>query len=518
MATRHQNPRILMVTPEMTFVRYGMGSASRCISARAGGLGDICTAQIHALYEQGLDVHLAMPNYRNVFNTSGLHMRGIDIQSRQCGLPKSHIHLAQDRSFYYHPKLFVTPDWENVRIALAFQREVINRIIPEVQPDLIHCYDWMTGLIPAFARRNDIPCLFTLYRMDSPRLLLSSIEERGIDMASFWWHCFYSRMPGNYQETRNTNHVDLLVSGIFAANQACTLSQTFLNALTEAHVNLAEPLLKIELQNKLRAGNLCAVPPAPDPSFNPSTDHALMRRYGPDTHYAGKLFNKLQLQENLNLPMDSAAPLCFWPTRLDGSRPGCRLMADTLPVILDRYREQRLQVVFIADGDFQGHMHALIDRLHAMERAAVCDFDAERYRLAYAAADFVLMPLHHDPCALPCKIGQRYGALPIAFDAGAIHDCVEHLEPTANRGTGFLFKHFDANGFLWAIDQAMGFCSRPHAFRSPQVQRVMTDSLVRFDPGDTARHTIKLYGRALDRSLVHLKAAANLSAPPKIAA
>lgn len=518
MTTRHHNLRILVVTPEVTFVRHGMGPESQCISARAGGLGDICTAQIHMLYELGLDVHLAIPNYRNVFNLNTPRMQGIDIRSRQCELPESHIHLAQSRLLYYHPKLFVTPDWENVRIALVFQREVINRIIPEVQPDLIHCYDWMTGLIPAFARRNGIPSLFTMYRMDSPRLLLSTIEERGIDAASFWQHCYYSRMPVDYLETRKSNPLDLLTSGVFAANQVCTLSQTFLNALTDEHSHHIAAPLKTELQNKLRARHLCAVVPAPDPSFNPSTDRALMRPYGPDSHYAGKLFNKLQLQETLNLPIDSSAPLCIWPTRLDGSRSGSRLMADTLPVILDRYREQRLQVVFIADGDFQKHMRRLIDRLHATDRAAVCDFDAQRYRLAYAGADFVLMPLHLDPCALPCKIGQRYGALPIAFDAGAIHDCVEHLDPTANSGTGFLFKHFDANGFLWAIDQAMAFYRQSREFRTSQVQRIMADSLVRFDAGDTARQTIELYGRVRDRFLMDLKAVPGLPGPSQIVA
>jgi glycogen synthase len=193
-------------------------------------------------------------------------------------------------------------------------------------------------------------------------------------------------------------------------------------------------------------------------------------------------------------------------------------MADTLPVILERYREQHLQVVFIADGDFQVHIRELIDRLHARDRVAVSDFDARRYRLAYGGADFLFMPLQFDPCALPCKIGQRYGALPIAFDAGAIHDCVEHLEPAANRGTGFLFKHFDANGFLWAIDQAMAFYHQPRKFRASQVQRIMTDSLVRFDPGDTARQIIDLYARALDRPLVHLKAAHGQSDSSQMAA
>jgi len=69
---------------------------------------------------------------------------------------------------------------------------------------------------------------------------------------------------------------------------------------------------------------------------------------------------------------------------------------------------------------------------HVTDGAAVCDFDARRYRLAYSGADFVVMPLHLDPCALPCKIGQCYGELPIVrwfkwFAEGkqmAIEECV----------------------------------------------------------------------------------------------
>ena len=118
---------------------------------------------------------------------------------------------------------------------------MINLIIPEVQPDLIHCYDWMTGLIPAMARHMGIPCIFTMYRLDSPRLLLSTIEERGIDAAAFWQYCYYSRMPINYEETRHTNPVDMLTTGLFAAHLATTFSQTFLNILVDGQGQAAPP-------------------------------------------------------------------------------------------------------------------------------------------------------------------------------------------------------------------------------------------------------------------------------------
>lgn len=105
-----------------------------------------------------------------------------------------------------------------MRVSLAFQREVINTIVPRVQPNLIHCNDWMTGLIPAMARRIGIPCLFTIHNVYNVKTVLSSIEDRGIDLALFWQNLFFERQPENYEKTRNSNPVDFLVSGIFAAH------------------------------------------------------------------------------------------------------------------------------------------------------------------------------------------------------------------------------------------------------------------------------------------------------------
>ena len=444
-----------------------MGSKWRTISARASGLGDICALQIRVFLDRGMDVHLAVPNYCDIFKTNDRPTPGLDISQRKDEPSKNRIHLAQDCSFYHRSKLFLTANWDNIRISLAFQREVINRIIPEVQPDLIHCFGWMTGLVPAMARQMSIPCFFTFHRMDSPRLLLSTIEERGIDAATFWRHCYYARMPANYEETRNTNPLDLLTSGVFAAQSVFTCSETFQKWLISAGDGQIDGGLRIELANKLRAGHLCAAPPAPDASFNPAKDAVLIRSYGPEDHYPGKLFNKLHLQEIMNLPMDTTAPVCFWPTRLDGSRPGCRLMADILATILERYRESRLQIVFVADGDFQHHLRGLIQGLHISKRATVCDFDARRNRLAYAGSDFVLMPRFRDPLALSCKIGQRYGSLPIAYDGGGIHDCVTHLNTAADRGSGFLFRDFDRQGLLWALDQAMAFFPATNGLQDP---------------------------------------------------
>ena len=87
MHTADQNLRILVVTPEVTYVADDMGPESRVISARAGGMGDICAGQIHALSECGIEVHLAIPHYRNLFRANARHRPAIDIRRPRRKLP-----------------------------------------------------------------------------------------------------------------------------------------------------------------------------------------------------------------------------------------------------------------------------------------------------------------------------------------------------------------------------------------------------------------------------------------------
>ena len=499
-----KEPRILVVTPEVSFLPDRSGAPSEAISARAGGLGDVTATLIQSLYTFGVDVHVAMPNYRQIFRANTRFPQMNEACDLSPEMPAERIHLVQDRLFYYLPRLLVDKGWDTVKVALAFQREVINRIVPIVQPDLIHCHGWMTGLIPAMARESGIPCLFTLYNVETVRLPLAAVEDCGIDAASFWQHCYFERMPLSYEETRNTNPVDFLVSAVFASHFVNTLSPSFSRQILEAACGFVEPPLRRELQHKQHAGCLASIEHAPPPHFNPAVDNALCRRYGPEDHPAAKAFNKLALQENLRLRMDSGAPLFFWPSRLERGRGGCRLIIDLLPGLLADYAAQGLQLVFIADGNLHPELRALIAQINATDRVAVADFDSRRYRLAFAAADFVLLPMHHEPCGLSCKIAHRYGALPIGHDTGGIHDALSMLEAAAGKGNGFVFENFDINGLRWAIGQAMTFHGLPNAVRAGQVGRIMAESLVRYDHESTARAYIELYERMLQRPFGHL--------------
>ncbi len=503
MSASTRNPRILIVTPEVTYLPEGMGKIANGFSAKAGGLADVSAALISALFEQGADVHVALPDYRTIFGSrfAPLIIKALKTIKRK--IPDERIHLAEDRAFFYLRCVYSSYGGENAKLALAFQREVINNIVPHVEPDLIHCNDWMTGLIPAMARQLNIPCLLTIHNIYTVKAHMAYIEDRGIDAASFWQHLFFEHMPPSYENARETDPVDFLASGIFASHFVNTVSPTFLKEVVEGRHSFVEEYMRRELASKAEAGCAVGILNAPDPTYDSTKDDALVCQYGPDDHVSGKKKNKRFLQETLGLIRDVRAPLFFWPSRLDTVQKGCQLLAEILYDVVSKYWDRKLQIVFVADGEFQRHFKDIVRQHKFFDRVAICAFDERLARLAYGAADFVLMPSLFEPCGLPQMIGPIYGALPVAHDTGGIHDTIEHLDVKTNTGNGFLFETFDSNGFFWAIDQAMLFYKHPRMVREQQIKRIMGRSIETFNHAVTARQYMDLYEKMLQRPLIN---------------
>ncbi len=496
-----KNPRILMVTPEITYLPENMCPVS--LKAKVGGLADVTSALVQNLSEQGIDVHLTIPNYRHIFRSQlSPSVQAMFDRFQIEKSPENRVHLAEDRAFYYGWEVYAQ-DWhENARRALIFQREVINNVIPKVQPDIIHCNDWTTGLLPAAARKMGIPCLFTIHNIHTYKATLGFIEYMGMDAARFWHYLYYQRPPYNYEETRDSNPVDFLTSGIHASHFVNTVGPAFLNEIADGRHSFVDYSIQTELRHKRAADCATGILNAPDPVFNPSTDKILPHKYGIADHVEGKRQNKLYLQQLLGLTQDADAPMFFWPSRLDPIQKGCSLLADILYRVIAEYWEQNLQMVFVASGEYQ-HIFRNIVRFHRIqERGVVRDFSEYLDHLSYAASDFILMPSKFEPCGLPQMIAPIYGSLPVAHDTGGLHDTIEHFNAENNSGNGFLFNVFDANGLFWAIRQAMSFYNLPVNIRNMQIERIMAESAVRFTHSATARNYIDLYEKMLERPLI----------------
>lgn len=253
--SRPPSTRILIVTPETAFLPTGLATNAGQIRMGSGVLAQTAAALITSLFQCGFEVHVALPDYRRLFDT------GFAVDSQQRSLPprmldEKRVHLAQDRYFFYQEPDKNGQIIKDSQMSLAFQREVINHIIPTVRPDLIHCMDWTTGLIPAMLHEHQIPCLFSFHNWETGQACLSAIEDRGIDAADFWHRLYFRAYPTSYELVRETLPVDFLASGILASRYIW-LSRPHLlgDILTESFSAIREDL-KLKLINTWEAGRL----------------------------------------------------------------------------------------------------------------------------------------------------------------------------------------------------------------------------------------------------------------------
>lgn len=500
--TKKSNPRILVVTPEITYLPEGMGNMGNILHAKAGGLADVSASLVGALFRQGADVHVALPHYRRMFHIDVGRLISNELRVYMNHLHNSRIHLAEDRIFYYRDTVYSNYSDDSFRQAMAFQREVINNIIPVVEPDLIHCNDWMTGLIPAAARRMGIPCLFTVHNIHTQKATLDAIEDRGIDAAPFWQNLYFERPPYNYEESRSTNPVDQLASGIFAAHFINTVSPTFLREVVDGLHPFVPANIRQEMANKYHSNCAFGILNSPDEDCNPEVDDYLEIKYNAETHVHAKQVNKIAFQARTGLKVDQNAPLFFWPSRLDPVQKGCSLLADIMYEVVHKYWESGLQIAIVANGSYQKAFRDIVAFHDFYERVMVCDFEEGLSRLAFAAADFILMPSLFEPCGLPQMTSQYYGTLPVVHDTGGLHDTVEHLDIINHSGNGFCFKNYDSAGLMWGIDEAIRFYNQPDNVKATEISRIMKEAKLRFNHDVTAQSYIKIYETMLSRPLL----------------
>lgn len=494
-------PRILIVTPEITYLPAQRGQPAADVSAKAGGMADVVASLVAEMCGAGLDIHVAMPNYRRMFATSHhfpsvARLYGCGDQIYDCML-----HLAEDRDFYYKERVYSPSLGQATHDSLVFQREVIHQILPQVRPDLIHCHDWTTSLIPAVAKCRNIPSLFTLHNFDGRVATLEDIEGCGIDAAEFWDKLYYTRMPDHYENTRSRIPAHLLASGIFAADFVNTVSPSFLQEIVDGRHPQISPAVRNEIRHKHAAGCARGILNAPDHSYNPNIDSVLAARYNGNTHTEGKAANKAALQRTLGLDVDPQAPLFFWPSRLDPFQKGPELLARILYRTVSDYWWPGMQVVFVADGPHQQWFRKIVGDFSLHSRVAVRDFDEDLSRLAYAGSDFMLMPSLYEPCGLSQMIAMIYGTLPVVHATGGLADTVRPLDANTSTGNGFRFEDHDENGLRWAIDQAMVFHALPPRLRAREIARVMRQSADEFGHAPLAQRYIDIYETILGRNI-----------------
>lgn len=505
-------PVLLVATPEIVSLPEHMGNLSNIIrTGDGGGLADISSAVVTELYQRGVNVHVTLPHYRNLFATLGkisdeeyrALIRGVREFNRihfiDHGLFEGATRVYDERSRLRNI---------NLRKANAFMEGIIYGLLPALKADnpriLIHCNDWMTGLLPAAAAAQDVPSLLTCHNIFTAKQSPHDLLEDGIDIGPFEYGLYYERHPDSFTSREDHyvhNLVDFLTSGLYSASRINTVSPTFLEEIVRRDFSdiglIPEPMWRV-INDRYRQNRASGILNAPMVLADPRVDPFITRNYAWEDLREGKNVNKRDFQDKMGLAPELDTPIFYWPHRLASPQKGAELLLAAAPRILQESPPIQFAVVANGQSDLVDACNHLMR--HYPGRFAYRPFTRELSQLGKAAADFILCPSLYEPCGIPQVEGPRYGTLPIVRKTGGLADTVFPLgRPDGN---GFVFERFHADGLAAAIRDALAFYARPKDERDARLADIMETSFDRFTIGRTVSHYIDLYEDILGEKVV----------------
>lgn len=489
-----RKPRVLICTPEITELPEGMGNAAQYIRAKGGGLGDISAGLIQHLHTDArFELHVVLPRYdAKIRDLARITYREIDAMGRVLG--RQGVHLVTDSAFSSLTDVYGEQEANpRIRRAEAFQRYIINDLLLRLEPDVVHCNDWMTGLVPAAARAAGIKSVFTLHNVFTEHAPSCDIDRSGIDVRRLTEYLYFKDFPSDTAENWKNNGIDFTATGIHAADIVNTVSPTFLEEMVSGQFDsIVPPGVGRAMREKHAAGRTLGILNAPGDSDDPRINPHVVP-YDIADVIEGKRTNKERFQKEMGLRPDLDAPLFLWPSRLYAQK-GPELLAAIAAASVQRHG---MQIALVASGDRA--VEAVFRKLAATSdgRIAHRPFREDLGMRGLAGADFVLMPSLYEPCGLPQMVGPRFGTLAVARATGGLKDTVTPLDADRKAGNGFVFVPHTSSALSGAIADAVRFYGEPEAVRRSTLQRVMRESLEKFTLANTARAYIDIYEKLI---------------------
>lgn len=466
--------------------------------AKTGGLADVSASLPRALATLGHEVRIALPAYPAA--------RAALAESRKLGpvpglsgatliggrLPGTELPVVLVDA----PDLFERPggpygdasgrDWpDNARRFHGFARALcaiaLDRAGLGWRPELVHCNDWQTGLVPALLSREATrpATVFTIHNQ-AYQGLFDRAQFNALDLPEDWWTPNALEFYGGFS---------FLKAGLVFADQLTTVSPTYARQLLEPEHGCGLDGL---LRNR-RADFTGILNGIDAEVWNPAADPHLTCPYDRATVDAGKRTNKMALQREQGLPVANEVPLLGLVGRLVEQK-GIDLVVE----VIEAWRDRPLQWVLLGSGDaaWEQRLGALAVACH--ERVAVrIGYDEGLAHRIEAGADFFLMPSRFEPCGLNQMYSQRYGAIPVVHRTGGLADTVVDVcvrqDGEGKPATGLVFDEPTAAALAQALERGLGLYRNPAAWQALRRNTMAGD----FSWRRSAEQYLAVYRRAI---------------------
>ncbi len=465
--------------------------------AKAGGLADVAGGLSAEQRAAGHDVRVIMPDYRAVRPphlalepTGQPHHATVGggevYYDYQC-LPEyadyATMYFVSCREFFGTGGIYGAGEREAQRFLLLSRAAV--ELCRDLQwaPDIVHCHDWHTALVPqlmAEDRHTE-----QLFRDSRSVLTIHNISYQGVYPTRVLDEAGLGSIHAALEDSVVKDEINFLRAGIESADMVTTVSPTHAEEIrTPTHgMGLDEALLA-------RGDRFVGILNGADyRHWDPTKDTALASMYSRAT-LGGKAACKRALLHELGLETDPDAPLLGMVSRLVEQK-GSDLVVAALPAIL---AEQGLGLAVLGDGD-PVYAAALRDLSAAFPGrvAFVQAYNEDLSHRIVAGSDLFLVPSRYEPCGLTQMYAMRYGSVPVVRQIGGLADTVQHYDPAAGTGTGSVFLDADPNGLRWALETALHWYRDPEQWQRVQANGMSSD----FSWAKQAPEYEALYRRAL---------------------
>ena len=427
-------------------VRVLFASSEVAPFAASGGLADVAGSLPVYLNRSNCDVRVILPLYGTINKSWRDKMKfvtycyvSLSWRSAYCGIFELKdrgvtYYFIDNEQYFKRDSLYGEYD-DGERFAF-FSKAVIEALCRiDFEPDIIHCNDWQTAMIPVYLRDYRwvgklaaVKTLFTIHNIQfqgqyDPYILgdIFGLPESDLSLMK-WDGC-----------------LNLMKAAIELSDKVNTVSPTYAGEILDPWYSFGlDPLLK-GLQFKL-----CGILNGIDfDTWNPETDPAIAANYSADDQ-EGKLACKKDVLSEFGLD-DDGRPLAVMIARLTEQKG-----VDLLAPIMDEVIKNGIQVAILGTGDSRyEQIFSEMSSRYPGSCSAKIAYNTALSKRMYAGADMFLMPSKTEPCGLAQMQAMRYGTVPIVRKTGGLSDSVRDCGD--GEGWGFTFQNYEP----WDLYSAM---------------------------------------------------------------
>lgn len=465
---------------------------------KTGGLADVAGSLPRALTKLGFDVKIVLPAYASVLEKAAtvgvrpvaqFEVEGTSVTIKQTRLPGSKVtvwlvdvpefseragnpYCGPDGSDWYdnHKRFYM--------FSKAIEFIALDKVGLKWRPDIVHCNDWQTGLVPALLslHPDHLATVFTIHNL-AYRGLFSYQAFAELNLPSGFWH---------HERLEFYGQLSFIKGGIAFADYVTTVSPSY-----------AKEIQKPEFGNGLdgllcyRSDTLAGILNGIDcDEWNPGTDSHLATTYNRRS-LGNKAKNKQALQERMGLQVNAAVPLLGFIGRLVDQK-GIDLVVSQMNNLL----AADYQLVVLGSG-FSHYEQALrnIAEQNPGKVAVYLGYDEALAHQIEAGCDIFLMPSLFEPCGLNQMYSLRYGTLPVVHAVGGLGDTVVErpLDAVDDEANGFLFYQPTGDDLFAAIERAVSAYRQEKLWKKLQLNAMSRD----FSWDSSAKHYAEIYHRLL---------------------